>query len=76
MTSRFSLVDCLGSFMASVYPLLAALMDRLTETIVVADLGSHMWSHPRLRSSTGFRFSNVGSSSGDQNVVEARYTKR
>ena len=33
--------------------------------IAVVDLGLHMWSHPSLRSSTRFRFSNVGSSSGD-----------
>ena len=51
-------------------------MDCLTEAIAVADLGSDMWSYPRLRSSIGFRFSNLGSSSGDQNVIEARYTKR
>ena len=72
----FRLVDSLGGFTTSVDPLLAVLMDCLTEAIAVADLGSDMWSYPRLRSSTGFRFSNVGSSSGDQNVVEARYTKR
>ena len=51
--------------MTSVYPLLAILMDRLMEVIMVADLGSHMWSHPRFRSFTGFRFSNVSSSCGD-----------
>ena len=72
----FGLVDSLGSFTTSVYPLLAVLMDCLKEAIAVADLGWDMWSHPRLRSSTGFGFSNVGSSSGDQNVVKARYTKR
>ena len=51
-------------------------MDCLTEVIAVADLESDMWSYPRLRSSFGLKFSNVGSSSGDQNVVEVRYTKR
>ena len=40
-------------------------MNRLTEATAVADLGSHMLSKPRLRSSTGFRFPNVGSSMGD-----------
>ena len=53
----FDLIDRLVSFTTSVYPLLAILMDRLTEAIAVADLGSHMWSHPRFRYFTGFRFS-------------------
>ena len=61
----FSLIDRLISFTTSVYPLLAILMDCLMEAIAVADLGSHMWSHPRFRSFIGFRFPNVGSSSGD-----------
>ena len=62
---RFGLVDRLISFTTSVYQLLAILMDRLTETIADADLGSHMWSHQRFRSFTGFRFSNVSISCGD-----------
>ena len=31
-------------------------MDRLTEAIAVADLGSHMWSHPRLNLLLGLDF--------------------
>ena len=61
-TFCFGLVDCLGSFTTSVIPLLAILMDRLTEAISVADFGSHMWSYPRFRSLAGFRFSDVSSS--------------
>ena len=43
--------------MTSVNPLLAILRDCLTEAVAVSNLGSRMWSHPRFRSFTGFRFS-------------------
>ena len=67
-TFCFGLVDCLGSFTTSVYPLLAILMDRLTEAISAADFGLHMWSYPRFRSFAGFRFSDVSSSCRDEDV--------
>ena len=67
-TFCFGLVDCLGSFTTSVYPLLAILMDRLAEAISAADFGSHMWSYPRFRSFAGFRFSDVSSSCRDEDV--------
>ena len=72
----FGLVDRLGSFMTSVYPLLVILMDRLTEAISIADFGSHMWSHPRFRSFAGFGFFDASSCSRDEDVIEARNSKR
>ena len=59
LTFCLGLVDCLGSFTTSIYPLLAILMDHLSEAISVAVFGSHMWSHPRFRSLAGFRFSDM-----------------
>ena len=41
------LVDRLVSFTTSVYPLLAILMNRLTETISNTEFGSNKWSYPR-----------------------------
>ena len=75
-TFCLGLVDCLVSFTTSVYPLLAILMDCLTEAISVADFGLHMKSHPRFRSLAGFRFSGVSSSYRDEDVIEARNLKR
>ena len=75
-TFSFCLVDRLVSFTTSVCPLLATMMDRLMEAISVADFGSHMWTHSRFRSLTGFRFSNVSSSCRDEDVIEARNLKR
>ena len=75
-TFCFGLVDCLSSFTTSVYPLLAILMDRLTEAISLADFGLHMWSHQRFGSLTGFRFFNVSSSCRNKDVIEARKSKR
>ena len=75
-TFCLGLVDCLGSFTTSVYPLLAILMDRLTEAICFSDFGSHMWNHPRFRSLHGFSFSDVSSCCRDEDVTEARNLKR
>ena len=36
------LINCLGSFTTSVYPLLAILMDRSAEAISSANIGSHV----------------------------------
>ena len=46
-TLCLGLVDRLVSYATSVYPILAILMNRLTEAILNADFGSDMWSHPR-----------------------------
>ena len=75
-TFAFGLADCLISFTTRVYRLLAILMDRLTEVILVADFGSHMWIHPRFRSHTGFRFSYVSSSCKEEDVIEGINSKR
>ena len=72
----FGLVDRLVSFMTSIYPLLAILMDHLTEAILVADFGSHMWSHPRFGSLTGFRFPKLSSSCRDEDAIEVRNSER
>ena len=55
---------------------LASLIASLALRQAVADFGSPMWSHPRFRSLTGFRFSNVSSSCRDEDVIEARNSKR
>ena len=70
------LINCLGSFTTSAYPLLAILMDRLAEAILSADFGSHVWSHPRFRSLAEFWFSDVSSCDRDENFIEARSSKR
>ena len=56
-TFSLGLTDYLASFMTSVYPLLAILMDCLTEAILIADFGSHRGNHSRFRSLAGLRFS-------------------
>ena len=75
-TFFLGLDDRLGTFTTSVYPLLVVLMDRLTKAISIADFCSNMWSNPRFRSFAWFRFSNVSSCGRDEDVTEARNSKR
>ena len=76
LTFFLRLVDRLGSFTTSIYPLLVVLMDRLTKAISIADFCSNMWSNPRFRSFAWFRFSKVSSCGRDGDVTEASNSKR
>ena len=76
LTFCLGLVDCLGSFTTSVYPFLVILIDRLKEMISSANFGLLMWSHPRFRSLAAFRFYYVSRCGRDEDVIEARNSKR
>ena len=75
-TFCFCLVDHLGRFATGVFPLLAILMDRLSEAISVADFRSYMRIHPRFRFLAGFGFTDVSSSCRDKDFIEARDPER
>ena len=76
LTFCLGLVDRLGSFTTSVYPFLVILMDGSTEAILSENFGFYLWSHPKFRSLAGFKFYYVSRCGRDEDVIEARNSKR
>ena len=51
-------------------------MGHPTEVISSVDFGLHIWSYPRFKLLVGFRFSDKSCCGWDENVIEARDSKR